>query len=212
MLLYVGGIAPHKNLANLLRGFAIAAPDADDLFLAICGDPAGDGFHSNYEETVALAASDPRLNGKTHFTGFIADEDLPALYSDALALVLPVFRRFRIAGAGSNRLRHSGPDGGGRRRRGGRRECRPDFRSVRAQAIADCILRLLSEPQTHAELSRAAPEAARRHGWDRAGQLALGALERIGQVADALLMVTTYHPHTISAAVQPTSVRFLARW
>ncbi len=53
------------------------------------------------------------------------------------------------------------------------------FDPYEPQAIADCILRLLSEPQTHAELSRAAPEAARRHGWERAGQLALGALERI---------------------------------
>src|SRR6266436_3108147 len=91
LLLYVGGIAPHKNLANLLAGFAEIAPDVPDLRLAIVGDPRGDGFHSNYQEMVTRAGSHANLSGRVHFTGFITDDDLAALYSDALALVLPSF-------------------------------------------------------------------------------------------------------------------------
>jgi glycosyltransferase involved in cell wall biosynthesis len=91
LLLYVGGIAPHKNLSNLLAGFAEIALLEADLRLAIVGDPAGGGFHSNYQELVAQAEGDDRLSNRVHFTGFVPDEDLAALYSDALATVIPSF-------------------------------------------------------------------------------------------------------------------------
>src|SRR5207237_10372997 len=52
LILYVGGLAPHKNLAGLIHGFAQAIADdaMSDVDLVLAGDPKGDGFYSNTEE------------------------------------------------------------------------------------------------------------------------------------------------------------------
>lgn len=93
LIVYVGGFAPHKNLLGLLSGFAKAAmqPGLADVHLAFIGDHGGGGFHSNYEELVARIASEPCLRQRVHFTGFVADDDLVAIYSDALATSMPSF-------------------------------------------------------------------------------------------------------------------------
>lgn len=88
LILYVGGLAPHKNLAGLIEGYANAGLRDVDLVLA--GDPKGDGFHSNVEELHALVKA-RGLEGRVHFPGFVPDAILPALYSDALAVAMPAF-------------------------------------------------------------------------------------------------------------------------
>ena len=90
---YVGGLAPHKNLLGLMKGFLYAQKkiDSDNLHLVLIGDPEGDGFHSNYQELLDMVKSNKELTGKVHFTGYVSDEDLVALYSDAYALILPSF-------------------------------------------------------------------------------------------------------------------------
>ncbi|MGH7021501.1 MAG: glycosyltransferase family 4 protein, partial [Brevundimonas sp.] len=91
LLLYVGGLAPHKNLLRLARAFAKAAADPvlDDLSLVFVGDPEGGGFHSNYQELKALVDGDGRLAGRVHFTGFVSDDDLVSLYSAAHVVAMP---------------------------------------------------------------------------------------------------------------------------
>ena len=92
VILYVGGLAPHKNLAALIEGFARAAADErlGDVDLVLAGDPKGDGFHSNVEELHALVKA-RGLAGRVHFPGFVPDAILPALYSDALVVAMPAF-------------------------------------------------------------------------------------------------------------------------
>jgi glycosyltransferase involved in cell wall biosynthesis len=92
LILYVGGLAPHKNLAGLIEGFATAIADAalGDVDLILAGDPKGDGFHSNVEELHALVQA-RGLGSRVHFPGFVPDAILPALYSDALAVAMPAF-------------------------------------------------------------------------------------------------------------------------
>jgi len=92
LILYVGGLAPHKNLAGLIEGFARAIGDGqlDDLDLVLAGDPKGDGFHSNVEELHALIAQ-RGITDRVHFPGFVPDGILPALYSGALAVAMPAF-------------------------------------------------------------------------------------------------------------------------
>lgn len=93
LLLYLGGLAPHKNLVGLLEGYATAVyrdERVNDLDLVLAGDPKGDGFHSNAEELHALVATHG-LTGRVHFPGFVPDAILPALYSDALAVAMPAF-------------------------------------------------------------------------------------------------------------------------
>lgn len=92
-ILYVGGIAPHKNLMGLLKGYAkaLANPVLDDVHLVFVGDPEGDGFHSNTDQLLAAVAGDPRLRQRVHFTGFVSDADLVTLYSDAMVVAMPAF-------------------------------------------------------------------------------------------------------------------------
>ena len=90
-LLFVGGLAPHKNLLLLQQGFAeaIARSGTDDLYLVIAGDPAGAGFHSCAEELHRYARGHPLLRERVLFPGFVPDRDLVCLYSSALAVVMP---------------------------------------------------------------------------------------------------------------------------
>ena len=93
MIVYVGGLAPHKNLAGLIQGFvkAVATEQAlESVDLVLAGDPKGDGFHSNVDELRALAQSSG-LENRVHFPGFVPDPILPALYSDALVVAMPAF-------------------------------------------------------------------------------------------------------------------------
>jgi glycosyltransferase involved in cell wall biosynthesis len=179
LVLYVGGIAPHKNLANLLAGFAEIAPCVPDLRLAIVGDPRGDGFHSNYQDIVTRADSDASLSGRVHFTGFVTDDDLAALYSDALALVLPSFSEgFGLpalealacgtpvlasrAGAVAEVIGAAGLT----------------FDPHRPSEIGQQICRLANEPTMLPTLRHRAIERARDYTWSKAADLTLTSLER----------------------------------
>jgi glycosyltransferase involved in cell wall biosynthesis len=179
LILNVNGIAPHKNLSNLLTAFAEVAPLVLDLHLVIAGDPGGDGFHSNYQDLVTQAENDPRLHGRVHFTGFVVDEDLVALYSDALAVVLPSFSE----GFGLPALEALA--------------CGTPVLASKAGAVAEVIgsaglifdphspseigqqiHQLASAPTTLAKLRQAALERARHYSWGRAAELTLTSLER----------------------------------
>lgn len=91
LLTYVGGMAPHKNLARLIDAFALALNNDStrDVMLVLVGDPGGDGFHSNYAELLRRVEDNPLLQGRVRFTGFIEDDDLATLYSDAWLVALP---------------------------------------------------------------------------------------------------------------------------
>ena len=178
LILNVNGLAPHKNLSNLLAGFAEIAPLVPDLRLVIVGDPSGDGFHSNYQEVAALAKSDPRLHGRVHFTGYVTDNDLVALYSEALAIALPSFSE----GFGLPALEALA--------------CGTPVLATKAGAVAEVIgsagltfdphnpseigqqiFQLASAPTTLANLRQTALERARYYSWSRAAELALTSFE-----------------------------------
>ncbi|VAW92789.1 hypothetical protein MNBD_GAMMA23-358 [hydrothermal vent metagenome] len=93
LIVYVGGLAPHKNIPGLLNGLsqAVERGGIDDVHLALVGDLDGDGFHSHYEELKEIVQADSRLIDRVHFTGFVSDDDLVTLYSDSLAVTLPSF-------------------------------------------------------------------------------------------------------------------------
>jgi glycosyltransferase involved in cell wall biosynthesis len=80
-LLFVGQIAPRKNLATLVAAWRSLAerPAFGDLSLVLAGPVLTGG-----DEILASAAS-PRA----HATGFVGDDDLPALYAGAAAFVFP---------------------------------------------------------------------------------------------------------------------------
>jgi glycosyltransferase involved in cell wall biosynthesis len=93
MIVYVGGLAPHKNITGFMQAFAQVADQSgvEDLHLVLIGDVDGDGFHSHYQELNELRQKDSRLAGRVHFTGFVSDADLVTLMAGSVALCLPSF-------------------------------------------------------------------------------------------------------------------------
>jgi len=89
LLLYVGGISPHKNLAGLLDAFARVA-SRQPCHLALVGDHSGDSFLGCYAE-LQEAVRRLGIAQRVTFTGFVPDDDLVALYSTATLLVQPSF-------------------------------------------------------------------------------------------------------------------------
>lgn len=83
-LLYVGTIEPRKNLLTLIRAYdELLKTTTHRPQLALCG---GKGWL--FDEVFKLV-EELKLTDQVRFTGYVADEDLPALYSSAEAFVYP---------------------------------------------------------------------------------------------------------------------------
>jgi glycosyltransferase involved in cell wall biosynthesis len=89
LILYVGGISPHKNLDGLLRALSSVRPrDPAGWHLALVGEYERSSYLGCHEE-IARISDELGLVDRVTFTGFVPDEDLAALYGAATLLVLP---------------------------------------------------------------------------------------------------------------------------
>jgi glycosyltransferase involved in cell wall biosynthesis len=89
LLLYVGGINPHKNLESLLRALAGLRQNGVPCFhLALVGEEGKDSALGCYREIMALRR-ELGLEDHVTLTGFVSDADLVLLYNAADALILP---------------------------------------------------------------------------------------------------------------------------
>jgi glycosyltransferase involved in cell wall biosynthesis len=87
LILYVGGISPHKNLNGLFR----ALVDTPGPWHAVLvGDYENDDFLDCYDELRALA-EELELSERITFTGFVSDADLVLLYNASTLFILPSF-------------------------------------------------------------------------------------------------------------------------
>jgi glycosyltransferase involved in cell wall biosynthesis len=93
VILFVGGLAPHKNLSGFLDGFEKSLGNAcmRDVHVALIGDLKGAGFFSNYNSLYTKVKTNPLLAERVHFSGYVPDEDLVALYSSAFAVTMPSY-------------------------------------------------------------------------------------------------------------------------
>jgi len=82
-LLHVGTLEPRKNLPFLVRAYALAVREGIDSKLVITGKK---GWY--YEDFFNLI-DELNLADKVIFTGYVAEYDLPALYSGAKIFVFP---------------------------------------------------------------------------------------------------------------------------
>lgn len=81
-LLYLGGFDPRKNIGNMLLAFKrFRLAVRGETRLVLCGDPSG------FENDLLAMIEELGLETCVHLAGFIDDEDLPALYTGAEALV-----------------------------------------------------------------------------------------------------------------------------
>jgi glycosyltransferase involved in cell wall biosynthesis len=82
-VLCVGALQPRKNVPRAVEAFARLGPAAQDCALVVAGgDRRG---RAEVLDTVQRV----RLNGRVHLLGHVDEDDLPALYSGARALVFP---------------------------------------------------------------------------------------------------------------------------
>jgi glycosyltransferase involved in cell wall biosynthesis len=86
LILYVGGISPHKNLQGLLH--ALSRVERLPWHVVLVGDYAKDSFWGCHAEVVELAHT-LGLSHRVTFTGYVPDEELLVLYNLATMLVLP---------------------------------------------------------------------------------------------------------------------------
>jgi len=83
-LLFVGTLQPTKNLARLIDAYALARQRAGVAPALVIVGQKGWDFADLFARVRALELEDQVL-----FTGYVPDDDLPALYSGAEAFVLP---------------------------------------------------------------------------------------------------------------------------
>jgi glycosyltransferase involved in cell wall biosynthesis len=171
-LLTVGTLQPRKNLGLLLRALRLLLDQGLDLQLAVAGR-VGWGEIDLPAESVRLG-----LAGRFRPLGYVADEDLPALYSGALACVLPsLYEGFGlpaleamacgtpVVAANNSALPEVvGPAG-----------LLVDPRD--ASGLAEALRRLATEPDLHEQLARAGPARAATFTWERAARETLAVLE-----------------------------------
>jgi glycosyltransferase involved in cell wall biosynthesis len=92
LMLYVGGISPHKNLNSLVSAYRELLSDSTfaDVRLALVGDYRDDPFFSAYP-SLRSDIEEAGLEDKVIFTGYVPDHDLVSLYNATTLVVLPSF-------------------------------------------------------------------------------------------------------------------------
>lgn len=85
-LLSLHSMAPHKNIPRLIASFnrMVRQQGVSDLSLVLAG-----GLGRSLDEVLNDLHLEKEELENVHFTGFVADEDLAALYSGAEAFVFP---------------------------------------------------------------------------------------------------------------------------
>jgi glycosyltransferase involved in cell wall biosynthesis len=82
-ILHVGSIQPRKNLTRLVEAFARLADEVEGLTLVLAGR-LGWGYRPLFDRIQKLELSD-----RVILPGYLADEDLPTLYSGAEVYAFP---------------------------------------------------------------------------------------------------------------------------
>lgn len=86
-ILFVGNIKPHKNLTTLLDAFLLAKPKIESYQLVILGKK--EGFITGDSKIFEKISGNITLEDNVHFTGYVAEEDLPSIYNLAKLFVFP---------------------------------------------------------------------------------------------------------------------------
>jgi glycosyltransferase involved in cell wall biosynthesis len=88
-LLYLGGFDRRKNVTGVLNAFARLAAAEPEIKLVIAGRlPQQDSFFAPDPRPLAAQLG---LAERVHYTGWVAEEDKPALYGGAIALAFPSY-------------------------------------------------------------------------------------------------------------------------
>lgn len=173
LLLYVGGMNPHKNVLSLLKAMPMIIAHRSRVHLAIVGDTSGKGFSDNVAELKQFVTSNPPLGEHVSFTGYVDDTTLVELLNGAAALVFPsLWEGFGLPALEAMSCgvpvlasrRGSLPEVIG--------ETGLFFDPESPSDIAECVVRFLADPALRMHLGQLARERARSFTWQRAAELA----------------------------------------
>jgi glycosyltransferase involved in cell wall biosynthesis len=173
-VLFLGGISPLKNMGNLLRGFAQVTRNHDvDLVLA--------GFKRWSFEQELAPIQELGLDSRVKYVGYIADEDLAALYSAAEVLALPSwYEGFGIpileamacgCPVVTSSGRHAAPETAG----GAALLVNP----ADASDIAAGLSRVLDDPKLRGELVAKGLARGPQFSWETTGRLTANVIESL---------------------------------
>ena len=185
LVLYVGGISPHKNIDTLVRAFgqwhAASGAAGTDVRLVLIGDYVADVFHSSYPAIRALIESSS-LQSAVRFTGYMPDPDLRHFLSAADALVMPSFYEgfglpaLEAMACGAPVIASNA---------GALPEVVGDagllFDPHDAHALAECLSRVLGESGLRARMSAEGLRRAATFNWHASARTALAAFEELGR-------------------------------
>jgi glycosyltransferase involved in cell wall biosynthesis len=174
IVLYVGGISPHKNLQGLIRALEhVPGP----WHLVLVGDYKNDSFWGCYNELVDLLGENG-LKQRVTFTGFVSDEQLRDFYHASTMLVLPSMSEgfglpvveamacgLPVAASARNSIPEVLGDAG------------LLFDPTSTQEIADCITRLLKQPQLRDRLRQLGLARAEFYSWKNGARNLVEVLE-----------------------------------
>ena len=89
-LFYPAQLWPHKNHLRLVEGLGALARDGLVVDLVLVGSRSGRIRESAWTELVARA-QELGMGNRVRHLGYVAAKDMPALYAEAVALVMPTF-------------------------------------------------------------------------------------------------------------------------
>jgi glycosyltransferase involved in cell wall biosynthesis len=183
-LLCVGGFDARKNLPRLIRAYGrLPARVRAGHLLVFTGELPIDRA-ARLKREAESAGLDPQA---IRFTGYVNDEELVQLYNLCKAAVLPSLHegfglpaleamscgRAIVAGGSSSLLEVIG---------------RQDalFDPLSEAAIAQKLLRVLTDDEFRAQLEQHGLEQAKKFSWDKSARLAIAAFERLHAQSKAL--------------------------
>ncbi len=173
-ILALSRLEPRKNFVRLIEAFAQARLEAKLPHRLVIGGGKGWLYDEIFRRVVEL-----KLQDDVHFTGFVADADLPALYSAAEFFVYPsLYEGFGLPivealACGTPVLAADNsclPEAGG-----------AGALYVKAEdvgSIAAGIMRLATDAALHAQLRRAGLSHAAHFTWERSARQLLDAYAR----------------------------------
>jgi len=180
-ILYVGGIAPHKNLSVLVRAFSRLMNEAgyERLKLVLVGDYKHDVFLM--DETLKKTMNQKAFREKVVFSGYVPDEELNLLYNAAEVFVLPSFcEGFGLPALeamscgtvviGSNTT--SVPEVVG--------DAGLFFEPDNEQELTDCLRRVLNDDQLREKLGRRSLKRAATFSWEKSACEMLQVIQDLG--------------------------------
>jgi glycosyltransferase involved in cell wall biosynthesis len=174
-VLNVGSLEPRKNLPHLLNAWRLAERCLPYVWLVIVG--------AEGKKHIFRATDIRSLPPRVLFAGFVADDDLPALYSGAIALAYPsTYEGFGLPAleamacgtvpivANSTALPEVVGDTG----------LLTD--PLRAEDLAAAIIRIVEDSELRRELSHRGIQRSREFTWERAADLTWRALTEAAEI------------------------------